>query len=121
MWNITVENQGEEIINLREIIQFLSAFGCEEYLSYLIHAHEVEQGFHIVHCAIVQNGLHQKTVADVLFLGFGRVPKQSSVVGNVFFSSCHAAKIRKNGEKRTYSTNIFLLKTNPSAVEMRNE
>ena len=95
VWNIAVEDQGEEIVDLRDIIQFLYAFRGEEHFGHFIHAHEVEQGFHIGHCAVVQYRFHQKAVADVFLLGFGRVPKQGSVLGYVFFSCCHAAKIQK--------------------------
>jgi len=93
VWNITVEDQGEEIVYLWEVVQLLSAFGCEENFGYFIHAHEVEQGLHIVHCAVVQYRFHQKAVTDVFLLGLGRVPKQGGMIGYIFFSRCHAAKI----------------------------
>ena len=106
VWNIAVEDQGEEIVNLREIVQLLSAFSCEKNLGYIIHAHEVEQGLYIVHCAVVQYRFHQEAIADVFLLGLGRVPKQGGMIGYIFFSRCHAAKIRKTGQivNKTHKT-----------------
>ena len=107
MWNITIEDQSEIIVDLREIVQLLSAFGGKENLSYLVHSHQGEQGFHILHSTIIQDGLHQKAVTDVFLFRFRCVPKQGCMIGYILFSRCHAAKIRKNNE-RNYEEHFFI-------------